>query len=97
MKLEGNSEMVAYEFYCQDEIKGFQLIGILPERRKSSERITKESIMNWGKNVIGDNIDANEIFFIQVTIKKDTGQVIESNPFLKIKNQLKRNSIIKNI
>jgi hypothetical protein len=45
-----------------------KLIGILPERRKNSERITEESIMNWGKKVSGSGVDVSEIFFIRVTV-----------------------------
>ena len=50
--------MVAYEFYSRDrrdptEAEVFHLIGILPERRKNSERITEESIMNWGRIILG--------------------------------------------
>jgi hypothetical protein len=61
--------MVAYEFYWHDVIKGRDnLIGILPERRKNSERITEESIMNWVKKVIGDEEDVRHILAIRVTI-----------------------------
>jgi hypothetical protein len=44
--------MVAYEFYWHDPIKGYQLIGVLPERRKSPGRISKKSVLNWGKNIL---------------------------------------------
>jgi hypothetical protein len=44
--------MVAYEFYCRDSIKGYQIIGVLPERRKNPSRITQESVMNWGGNIL---------------------------------------------
>jgi hypothetical protein len=61
--------MIAYEFYYRDA-KGDDLIGILPERRKNSERINKESIMKWIRMVLGDNadIDHNNVYFIQVDI-----------------------------
>jgi len=42
--------MVAYEFYWLDSTGGYQIIGVLPERRKDPKRLTRESIMNWGKN-----------------------------------------------
>ncbi len=58
--------MVAYEFYWRDEKGKEHFIGILPERRKNPERITKESILNWGWKVIGDNPDVNNIYFVQV-------------------------------
>jgi hypothetical protein len=58
--------MVAYEFYCRDETGEGRLIGILPERRKNPERITKESILKWVWKVIGDNSDLNNLYFVQV-------------------------------
>jgi hypothetical protein len=58
--------MVAYEFYSRDHEGRDDLIGILPERRKNPERITKESILNWGWKVIGDHSDANDIYFVRV-------------------------------
>jgi hypothetical protein len=64
--------MVAYEFYWRDPIKGYQLIGNLPERRKSPIRITQESVINWGKKILGENVDANDIFFIKILIDKNT-------------------------
>jgi hypothetical protein len=60
--------MVGYEFYWHDPIKGYQLIGILPERRKNPKRITKESVLNWGKKYFGGNLNLNEMFFLEVEI-----------------------------
>jgi len=58
--------MVAYELYWSDQEGKENLIGILPERRKNPERITKESILNWGWKIIGDNSDVKNIYFIPV-------------------------------
>jgi hypothetical protein len=58
--------MVAYEFYRHDETGKERFIGILPERRKNPERITKESALNWRWKVIGDQSDVNDIYFVQV-------------------------------
>ena len=58
--------MLAYEFYGLDLTEKAHFIGILPERRKKLERITKESILNWGKMVIGDNTDAKDLYFVKV-------------------------------
>ena len=58
--------MVAYEFYWRDETGKEHFIGILPERRKNPERITEDSILNWGWTVIGDNPGVNNIYFLQV-------------------------------
>jgi hypothetical protein len=69
--------MVAYEFYWRDPIKGFKLIGILPERRMDPKRITHKSVMNWGIKIIGENTDFYNIFFYQVTIDKTTGEILK--------------------
>jgi hypothetical protein len=60
--------MVAYEFYCRLKTGTERLIGILPERRMDSERITQHSIMNWIAKVLPyhSNTVLSEIYFIQV-------------------------------
>jgi hypothetical protein len=58
--------MVAYEFFCLDEIGQVHFIGKLPERRKNPEREMEDSILNWAWEVIGDNSDINNIYFVQV-------------------------------
>jgi len=58
--------MLAYEFYWRDETEKVHFIGILPERRERPERITKESILNWGRMVIGDDSDVKDIYFVEV-------------------------------
>jgi hypothetical protein len=60
--------MIAYEFYWRDKIGIDHFIGILPERRKDRERITQESILNWGRKVMGDDTKVEDISFIQVEI-----------------------------
>ncbi len=60
--------MVAYEFYWLNGEKKEHLIGILPERRKNPERITKESVLNWGWKVIGDDLEARHIYFVKVDV-----------------------------
>ncbi len=59
--------MNAYEFYWRDPIKGYQKIGILPERRQTSDRITQESIIAWGTKYFNKNLDLNHIVYISVT------------------------------
>ncbi len=58
--------MIAYEFYWLDESRGYQIIGVLPERRKSPERITQKSILNWGEKIFGKDLNTKDIFFIEV-------------------------------
>jgi hypothetical protein len=43
--------MEGYEFYWLDPKGGYQIIGVLPERRKNPARVTHESIMRWGENI----------------------------------------------
>ena len=61
-------DMIAYEFYFLDGTGKEHLIGILPERRKNPERITKETALNWARKVIGDQSDVNDIYFVPVEI-----------------------------
>jgi len=77
----GEQRMVAYEFYCLDPKGGYQIIGVLPERRKNSARVTKESIMRWGENIFGNDFDTKDIFFIQVTIDEKTVRIFRPVPF----------------
>jgi hypothetical protein len=58
--------MVAYEFYSRDQKGKIYFIGILPERRRDPERITKDSILNWGWKVIGNDTDVKDVYFDQV-------------------------------
>ncbi len=58
--------MVTYEFYWNDGTEEPKLIGVLPERRKNRRRITRRSIMKWGKLIAGDYLDPNKIYYIRV-------------------------------
>jgi len=73
--------MVAYEFYWLEETGGYQIIGVLPERRKSPERITQKSILNWGEKIFGKDVDAKDIFFIQVAIDEKNVRIFRPIPF----------------
>ncbi len=55
--------MLIYEFYCRDEMGRDLFIGTLKERRKNPERITEESILNWGKKAIGQNGEVGDLHF----------------------------------
>jgi len=59
-------EMVVYKLYKNDQIEDPHLIGILPERRKNQERITEESVLNWGKEVTGESSDINNLYFVKM-------------------------------
>jgi len=60
--------MCAYEFYWFDKTEEAHFIGILQEKRENLLRITRESVLNVGRKVIGDNADAKNIYFIQVEV-----------------------------
>jgi len=60
--------MVAYEFYIINGKGNEHLLGILPERRKNPERITRESIMNWGRKILEGKAEAESIYFIEVNV-----------------------------
>ena len=70
--------MMAYELYLRDEANILQLIGILPERRKTPERITPKSIINWGKEILGDDVNPNNILYIIKTVDEKTEQIYSS-------------------
>jgi hypothetical protein len=71
----GNRDMIGYAFYCIDEKDKARFIGLLPERRKDPERITKESVMNFGRTIVGNSADADKIFFLRVTLDEGTGEI----------------------
>jgi hypothetical protein len=64
--------VIGYELYWHDPIKGYQLIGVLPERRKNLNRTTKESVLNWGKEYFGKSLKLNEMFFLEIEINGET-------------------------
>ena len=72
-------KIIAYEFYFRDPIKGYQLVGILPERRKDLKRINKNSIRKLGKMILGKSRDSKDLFFTKVTLDTDTGRIIHDN------------------
>jgi hypothetical protein len=60
--------MLVYELYALKKKKGYELIGVLPERRKNPARITKNSVMNWAKMLSGDEVNSKDIFFKPVRL-----------------------------
>lgn len=72
--------MVAYEFYWLDSKGEREIIGVLPERRKHPERLTKESVTRWGEKFFSNHLNLKDIFFIQVTIDDNTGRISRSTP-----------------
>jgi hypothetical protein len=66
--------MEAYEIYWRDENGEANFIGILPERRRNPERITQQSITNWGRKVIDDDAEVKDIFFTKVRLEENMGE-----------------------
>ncbi len=71
--------MVAYELFSFDKKNGYEFIGILPERRKDPKRITKESVVNWGRIVLGNRSGGKKILFNRVAMEDVTGRTFDSN------------------
>ncbi len=73
-------DVTAYEFYLFNPLKGYELLGVLPERRKDPERITKKSVIGWVEKVYGIKLSNKDIYFIQVEINDYTGEVFRTPP-----------------
>jgi len=73
--------MVAYEFYWLDPKGGYEIMGVLPERRKDSARITRESIKQWGKTIFNKNFYPKDIFIVQVVMDEKTGRIYRPAKF----------------
>jgi len=79
--------MVVYELYWLNSKGEHQMIGVLPERRKNPMRITKASVMNWGKMLLGDDADSKNIIFTRLTIESLADRILWHdvfNPSIKI-------------
>ena len=89
--------MVAYELYFLYQTGGYKIIGVLPERRKNPERITQESILNWGETIFGKGLKTRDCFFIQVMIDDETLNTFRPIPFTitykEIQNQFEESKI----
>jgi len=73
--------MLAYELYTFDKINGYEFIGVLPERRKNPTRITEDSVMSWGRMLLGDNVDNKSIYFKKVTLDNN-GRILWVNLYV---------------
>ncbi len=72
--------MLTYEFYWSDPVKGDELLGILPERRKNPTRITQYSVIKWGRMFLSDHMNEKGIFFKKVTISENTCKFFRVTP-----------------
>ncbi len=62
--------MLTYEFYLNDDLEMFHLVGILYERRKDPIRISYKSIVNWGKLIVGHYVDIKDMYFIERDVQE---------------------------
>jgi len=69
--------MVDYEFYRRHSLKEYQLIRVLPERRTTQTRLTQTSIINWVREVFGNDLRSNGIDFFQVLINEFPGKIFQ--------------------
>ena len=63
--------MIGYELYCWRDSKGYELIGVLPERRKNPQRLTKESVLNWGQKYFAIELNLDDMYFVEVEINEE--------------------------
>jgi len=64
--------MLGYQFYCLDEKGEDYLIGILIERMFNSARINDQSVMNWGREILGNGCHGRRIHFVRVNTPEGT-------------------------
>jgi hypothetical protein len=63
--------MKMYEVYELNRTTGYgTMIGILPERRRDRNRTTRESVLNWGRVLLGDKAEEAEIYFVEIILQK---------------------------
>ena len=67
--------MLVYSVYSYDITIGYELIGVLPERRNNPTRITRESVINWGKTLLDYNGKGKSIIFKPVRIDSRTARM----------------------
>ena len=65
MDEKGRVNVLGFAF---NKTKGYELIGELPERRNSPQRVTKESILNWGRRYFGIQLNLVDMYPIGVKI-----------------------------
>ena len=63
--------MIAYEYFWRGAAGEEHTIGILPERRRIPKRITRDSIMRWGKTALGrkSGISPKSLYFNKLNYK----------------------------
>ncbi len=65
--------MLVYELYGFNKTKGYEFIGVLPERRNDPQRVTKESILNWGQKYLGIHMNLGDMY--RIGVKTNIGPI----------------------
>jgi hypothetical protein len=68
--------MVVYRIYYFEEEEKIRFIGFLPERKQNPERITKESIFNYVRAILGHEANEDKIYYFQVTLDEGIGEIL---------------------
>ncbi len=84
LTFEGEQKMVAYAFYAFEDIEKVHFIGLLPERRKNPNRITQESISQLVRISLGNELDVDNLFFIEITLDQRTGEITQPEPSIRL-------------
>ena len=72
--------MLVYAIYYFGEEEKIHFIGFLPEKRKNPERITRESIFNYVRTVLGHEANDDKIYYSQITLDERIGEIIWPKP-----------------
>ena len=86
--------MIAYEFYQRDPVRGDKLVGVLPERRRNPERSTQESIMRWGENIFGNDVNFKDLYFIKVTKNEQKRNIFRAIQFFITRQKEKKKNMM---
>jgi len=68
--------MFVYRIYYFEEEDKIRFIGLLAEKRKNPKRITKESIFNYVRAILGHEANEDKIYYFQVTLDERIGEIL---------------------
>ncbi len=68
--------MFVYRIYYFEEEDEIRFIGLLAEKRKNPKRITKESIFNYVRTILGHEVNDDKIYYFQVTLDERIGEIL---------------------
>ncbi len=83
-RMDGDQQMVAYAFYMFEEIEKTHFIVLLPERRKNPKRITRGSVLNYMRTILGNGADVDNLFFIEITLDERIDEILRPEPSIRL-------------